>query len=365
MKLAAAVVLGSSLLTLTAAAQPHMSPAAAKSPVDKKTRDFVLGRALELIEKNYVFPDVAAKIVADLGQKRQHGDYDALTTVAAFIERVTHDLRAHDRHLGLIFDERPVPPDHDWDERTPHDELERMRKMGELFNFGFIKVEVLDGNIGYLRLDGFMPAYVAGETAVAAMGFVANSDALIIDLRKNHGGDPTMAGLLGAYFFEGDPVHFNDFVMRDPQKTQQYWTPPWVPGKKYLDKPVFVLTSHETFSCGEEFTYDLQTQKRSVTVGETTGGGAHPVGARRIDDHYAVLVPFARALNPVTHRDWEMVGVQPDVKIDADHALAKAKVLAVQRIKARDPRHGEILKRVMKEFEAELAKPSTTTEPKP
>jgi retinol-binding protein 3 len=327
--------------------------------IDAKTRDQVISGALALIDKNYVFPDGAKKLLAAIGDKKKHGDYDKIATAEELTNTLTHDFLdvLHDRHLRVEYSDRKLPPDQPLDGRTSHADLEEMRKMGELRNFGFARVEVLDGNIGYLHLDGFFPATLGGATAVAAMQLIADTDALIIDLRDNHGGDPTMVQLLGGYLFEGDPVHFNDFVYRDTTRTMQYWTVPWVPGKQYLDKPVYVLTSRETFSCAEEFTYDLQTQKRSTTVGEATGGGAHPVAQYRITEHFGIRIPFARALNPITHTDWEGTGVKPDVAVPASQALAKAKMLAAQRIKPRDPRHGEILKQVVKDAEAELTKP--------
>ena len=89
-------------------------------------------------------------------------------------------------------------------------------------------------------------------------------------------------------------------------------------------KPVYVLTSSRTFSGGEEYTYDLQQLKRATIVGETTGGGAHPMASHRIDDHFLIAVPFARPVNPVTQTNWEGVGVVPDVKVPAGDALETA-----------------------------------------
>lgn len=90
---------------------------------------------------------------------------------------------------------------------------------------------------------------------------------------------------------------------------------------------MYVLTSSRTFSGGEEFTYDLQTQQRATIVGETTGGGAHPVRGERIDAHFMIGVPFAKAINPITHTSWEGTGVVPDVKVPASEALEKAEAL--------------------------------------
>ena len=77
-------------------------------------------------------------------------------------------------------------------------------------------------------------------------------------------------------------------------ETACYWTNSEVTGKPLGDdKPVFVLTSSRTFSGGEEFTNNLKSLKRATIVGETTGGGAHPVAGERINDHFKIGVPFA------------------------------------------------------------------------
>jgi C-terminal processing protease CtpA/Prc len=98
-----------------------------------------------------------------------------------------------------------------------------------------------------------------------------------------------------------------------------------------LQKPdglAFVLTSKNTFSGAEEFTYNLKNLKRATIVGETTGGGAHPLSGHRIDDHFMIGVPFARAVNPVSKTNWEGTGVEPDVSVKAPDALEKAQELA-------------------------------------
>jgi C-terminal processing protease CtpA/Prc len=163
------------------------------------------------------------------------------------------------------------------------------------------------------------------------MSFVANADALIFDLRENHGGDPSMVDFMVSYLFR-QPTHINDLAARDDNETHQYWTLPWVPGQRFIDKPVYVLTSHGTFSGGEEFTFDLKTQKRATIVGEVTGGGAHPVRGMPAGDHFTIGVPFARPINPVTKGDWEGTGVEPDVKVSAADALAAAEKLAAEKL---------------------------------
>ena len=160
--------------------------------------------------------------------------------------------------------------------------------------------------------------------AVGAMAFLANCDALIIDLRDNGGGNPEMIQLLSSYFFSGEPRHLNSFYYRLDEKTEQYWTLPYVPGSKLADTDLYVLTSSYTFSGAEEFTYNLKNMKRATIVGETTGGGAHPVRMEILNDHFAIGVPYARAVNPISKTNWEGTGIEPDVKVPAAQALDKA-----------------------------------------
>jgi retinol-binding protein 3 len=96
-----------------------------------------------------------------------------------------------------------------------------------------------------------------------------------------------------------------------------------------------VLTSDRTFLGAEEFSYDLKMLKRATLVGETTAGAAHMVGPHRIDDHFMILVPYARSINPISKTDWEGRGVEPDVNVDAADALATAEKLAERKEKTR------------------------------
>ena len=201
----------------------------------------------------------------------------------------------------------------------------------ESINCGFVKVEHLPGNVGYLKFNMFADPEICGPTATAAMNFVANVDALIIDLRENGGGAPAMVAYISSYLFS-KKTHLNDLWTRRTNETREFWTDPGVAGKKLGDdKPVYVLTANRTFSGGEEFTNNLKVLKRATIVGETTGGGAHPVNGQRIDEHFMIGVPFARAINPITKTNWEGTGVEPDVKVPAADALTTAQKLIAEK----------------------------------
>ena len=119
----------------------------------------------------------------------------------------------------------------------------------------------------------------------------------------------------------------NDLYNRAEDTTLQWWTLPHVSGERLAEQPVYVLTSQRTFSGGEEFTYNLKSLSRAMIVGETTGGGAHPVRSVWLNEQFTIRVPFARAINPVTKTNWEGADVDPDVEVPADEALDKAREL--------------------------------------
>ncbi len=142
------------------------------------------------------------------------------------------------------------------------------------------------------------------------MNFLAYCDAIIVDLRQNGGGDPAQIQLISSYFFE-EPVHLNDLYARATDRTENYWTLPYVPGAEASKADLYVLTSARTFSGAEEFSYNLQNLKRATIIGETTGGGAHPTNAMIVQRDFILRVPFARAINP---------GLQDELGGDRRHA---------------------------------------------
>lgn len=198
-------------------------------------------------------------------------------------------------------------------------------------NCGFVEVERLDGNIGYLKLDAFGSVDVCAAKASDAFAALGDVDAVIFDLRRNGGGVPEMVTYVESYLF-AKRTHLYDMYTREDNKTTPVWTDPDVPGKKLATQPVYILTAARTFSGAEAFAYDLQSAKRATVVGEVTGGGAHPTHPVPLDANFVLMVPSARAINVVTKTDWEGTGVQPDVRVPADQALDKAKQLAAEMI---------------------------------
>jgi C-terminal processing protease CtpA/Prc len=212
--------------------------------------------------------------------------------------------------------------------------LVEFRQKAKLDNYGFHKVERLPGNVGYIEIRYFTrPSWGSGDTAVAAMNFLANVNALIFDLRKCRGGNPGMVALISSFLLgEDEPIHINSLYWREEDFTQQYWTLPYVPGKQFDNIPIYVLTSKETFSAGEEFAYNLKALQLATLVGEATGGGAHPGSPYRIHPHFEVFIPVGRAINPITNQNWEGVGVLPDIPTSEEEALQIAYSMALKSI---------------------------------
>ena len=211
-----------------------------------------------------------------------------------------------------------------------------MRKMGRMDNFGIRRVERLDGNVGYLDVRRVPVPANAGPAITAAMELVAGTYALIIDLRHNGGGSPEGVVYWCSYLLEEHPTHLNDIFHADTGETRQFWALPYVPGTRYVDRPVYVLTSSRTFSGGEDFAYTLQALGRAEVIGETTGGGAHPTRPFPISPAVHIGIPFARSINPVTGTNWQGTGVVPDVAVPEDQAYDVAYARALRHVLAAD-----------------------------
>ncbi|MBC3873890.1 S41 family peptidase [Undibacterium flavidum] len=263
-----------------------------------------------------------------------------------FSKLLTEQLRLQtkDKHLGVGFEADEIPATDDNGEPSVEEKSKmdaEERQFMQAVNFGVERIERLPGNVGYFELRGFGNTEIVGHAISAAMTLINASDALIIDLRKNGGGSPQTVALIASYFTAPE-THLNDIYNRSENKTTQIWTTPYTAGPRYdKNKQVYILTSSRTFSAAEDLTYTLQSLKRTITVGEVTGGGAHPVESERIHPHFMANIPFGRSINPITKTNWEGTGVQPDILSKADAALTIAHRKALENLLEKEKHPGK------------------------
>lgn len=300
---------------------------AQESTISEAFKARTIEKLNELMIDHYVFPEIAEKTAAHLNKQWKAGHFKDYKTPEAFGEALTTSVQEinHDKHMR-IRPSKPYKAPEDSPERRIEEQLDDLNFVRRVSG-GFHTVEKLEGNVGYLDLRGFAPVQLGGPIADNYMALLSTSDAIIIDLRKNGGGDPSMVQYLCSFFFD-KKVHLNSLYWRKGNKTHEFWTHNKINGKRLPDVPLFVLTSDRTFSAAEEFSYNMQTQKRATLVGQTSGGGANPGGMMPLNKQLSVFIPTGKAINPITQTNWEGVGVIPEVKTSPEETLEKAHELA-------------------------------------
>lgn len=292
-----------------------------------------INSALEIINTKYVSSTIIPELNREIVQNYSKGKYDTISTGMEFAFQLTQDLQkiSKDQHLKILFNTNEKI----FDQGDKKQDLSGDQKMKNLMvenNYSIKTKDILKGNIGYLNIPVFGPLRECADTIVAAINYVKNTNALIIDLRECRGSlDENTIPFIFSYFFK-EPIHIDNFYIRETNKTKQFWTYGYVPGSLYLDKPIYVLTSGKTFSGGEAFAYNLQQLKRGIIIGEVTRGGANPSELQKINSNFSITVPYATSINPISMTNWENVGVKPDVEVKSILGLYEATFLALNKI---------------------------------
>lgn len=310
--------------------------------LDRVMRLKTIDALVAKLNQFYVFPEKAKKIEAILLQRHQKGTYDSIRSGYQLARQLTADIRgiAKDLHMRVGYHPKMVLPDEvDGPEPTSRAEWEQQSNLFTRLivrhkaTRGMVQTDHLDGNIGYLKLSGFPEAFLIADTYATAMDQLADTDGLIVDLRRNAGGDPESVALLISYFVD-QRRRLNDIWDRETGTTVQHWTARQLDGKRYGGKkPVLILAGPDTASAGEDFAYTMQAMKRATVVGAPTWGGAHPTKAYRLGGHFIAWIPNQRSISPITHTNWEGVGVTPDIAAAPDMALVVAKNLMWHRLR--------------------------------
>ncbi len=310
-----------------------------KSKLTEKTRKETVNKICELVNENYILPDKGKSMTDQISKNLVEGDYKTISDPAIFAKQLTTDMQhvSNDKHLVVVYNPKRIAemkieeddPSSGEQEKNQRKRIERRRRN----NFGFKKVEVLDGNIGYLDFRFFRDTDYAAQTAIGAMKFIENSDAVIIDLRNNFGGSASMYMLLISYFLDSNPVHLSTVKNMITKTEDQRWSLSHVPGKRMPDQDLYILTSKRTFSAAEQFAYSLKHIRGAKVIGKYSGGGAHMATRMIINDNLYIFMPFAGGFSPVTGTNWEGIGVKPDLKISEEKAFEAAYLMALEKLK--------------------------------
>jgi hypothetical protein len=341
-----ALILAAAVLAAAPAhAQTPPPTDTAQSAAERPTPRQIVTELAARIRGLYFDPAVGARIAADLEAESEAGAFDSLTDGRDLAAALSRRLRPLDAHFNVAFDPNApavpagpraaptgAPPGAGQPPRGPGPAEVRG-------HFGFRKVEILPGNVGYIDLRQFSnidfgdPADPARRAADAALDFVAHADAVIFDLRDNGGGAPSMVGYLTSAFTPADAPIYNIFHSRAGTRSE---APEVFHPNPRLEVPVYVLISGRTGSAGEAFPYTLQGARRATIVGEASGGAANPGGMVPVGYGYAVFISQGSPRNPNTGGNWEGTGVQPEVAVPWDQALTRAHALALEGIVAGD-----------------------------
>jgi hypothetical protein len=300
------------------------------APLSASQRNEIVRAAADAVEQNFYDSDRGAEIAAGLRNQLDSGEFDDSGTAADLANALTQALHPHDNHFAVRM--APPRPQGTPDGQPGGGEAAWLAAMARS-NYGFREVSILPGNIGYIDMRSFAPAQVGGDTALAALNFVENTDAVIFDMRQNTGGAPSMVQFIISHFLDPREERvINTFVSSAREYPSELVALAWLPGESRPDVPLYVLTSARTGSAGEAFPYHLQAMERATIVGETTYGAGNPGGFHPLPGGLEIFVSDGSARNPITGTNWEGTGVIPDVDLPADEALDAALLLAYDRI---------------------------------
>lgn len=302
--------------------------------IDDKTAGAVVDSLLAKLKENYFDPERIAE--AEKFLSLQKDKYASIESGEKLAIALTEDLYSvfKDKHLNVFASESVLPENLS---KSSKETVEKMLAQQKCENSGIESIEVLDGKIAYINLTGFFPSNKDADPRAieltkkaidTAMSSIADKEAMIIDLRENTGGDPATVLKVLDYLLppgttvnkihwrEGTSTRVESFETQNPS------------GPVFGDrKPLYLLTSKNTFSAGEEFAYDLQALGRAKLVGEVTAGGANPSFAFKLTDNFGIAIPTGQSVNPITGKNWEGSGVQPDIKVSSEAALEIARRL--------------------------------------
>ncbi len=321
-------------------ASPAQPAQPAAATLDPEARRKLLAAIAANIEERYVDRALGKRLADLILAHEQHGDYDRLDTAAALAAFINADIKSASRTLGIprgtfvanvMYSTRPLPEV--WPPPMTEEARARQRAVMRDLNCLFEKVETLPRHVGYIKLNGMADAAICSDTTARVMASLNDSAALIVDVRDNPGGFGDTPLQLAGYLFDRPTFMYSPRPGSEiPTRTASP-----VSGNKLTDKPVYLLTSAGTQSAAEYFVYNLKMLKRVTVVGETTGGRQHSGTFHRIDEHVGVGIQEVAADNPYPVKGWELIGIEPDVRVTSAEALETAQKLIEKTASAPSP----------------------------
>ena len=317
--------------------------------VSEKEKELIFNKSKEVFAQHYHYKEQVKPTIDHLDRQWKSGRYQKISKLNVFTDSLAADLRhfTKDAHLNFFYDNAEIAKEQ---QKTPQIPWGLMHT--KFLNNGLNKVEILPGDIGYIRLEAFG---AIDDLLPGAFSFIQQTNALIIDLRENGGG--MLSNNVASYLLPEDSIHL--ITIKWNNRTDSIYTVRNLKGPRYLNKPVYLLTSKSTFSSAEEFAYDLQLLKRATVVGAQTGGGANPggiVGIHTFTDgaRLGLFVPMAHVVHPISGTNWEGKGVSPDVVTEPKDALTNAHALALQA--AAEKESNEFIRKRLLEIKEEINK---------
>lgn len=328
------IFLVSVIIILTRSSYASELEAKNQSEIGSTTKAEVIETLVNKLSENYIFPEKVNEFSHYISLKNTKKQLENIQANEDFEKQLNQILAStiDDQHLRVYYSEQPLP--------KLNNDVEFIKLMNKqeqammlAMNYGVNKIERLPFNIGYIDLSMFADVELVEDTIAATFGVVANTEALIIDLRYCRGGDPKTVAHIASYLLD-NKTHLSDIYTRKDDVTERIESLTSVSGKRYgQQRPVYILMGKDSFSAAEDFAYTLKHLNRATVVGEVSGGGAHPGDFYRLSEHFEVFIPVSRTINPITQSNWEGVGVQPNIKVDAQLALSMAQVAILNSFK--------------------------------